>query len=227
MSAAANASAQSLDRTGTLFSPCLEWKLENPDHPANPFDLEATAIFTHKASGETRRTGMFFDGNATWKFRFTGTRTGEWTFVTRSSAPALNGRTGAVSITVDRTRPARGFVTSVDGNRWAWQTGESPQNIKPFVPQLVMGRDLEAYRRNPEKIDEDIQTWLVDHGFNGIHVGVLCRWFDFDQAVQTRFPIPIRIPTPARSRRWNNSSPASIVPAVSCTSGRGVMKAGT
>src|SRR5687768_8916750 len=141
--AAGRASAQSLDRIGSLFSPYLEWKLEHADHSGNPFDVEATAVFTHAASGETRTTGMFHDGGATWKFRFTGTRTGKWTFVTRSPVGALNGRTGSVVIAGPaRGKVVHGFVTSVDGNRWAWQTGESADAVEPFVPQLVMARDL-------------------------------------------------------------------------------------
>jgi hypothetical protein len=172
--------AQSLDRAGSLFSPYLEWKLEHRDHAGNPFDVEATAVFTHPASGETRTTGMFYDGEG-WKFRFTGTRTGKWTFQTRSSVAALNDKRGTVVIASPvRGKQPRGFVTSVDGNRWAWQTGESTNAVEPFVPQLVMGRDLPAYG-DTAKIDSDIQRWLADHGFNGIHIGVLCRWFDFDQ----------------------------------------------
>jgi hypothetical protein len=173
--------AQSFDRTGSLFSPYLEWKLEHRDHAGNPFDVEATAVFSHAASGETRTTGMFYDGEGAWKFRFTGTRTGKWTFQTRSSVAALNGKTGSVVIAAPgRGKQPRGFVTSVDGNGWAWQTGESTNAVELFVPQLVMVRDLPAYR-DRAKIDSDIQRWLVDHGFNGIHIGVLGRWFDFDQ----------------------------------------------
>lgn len=86
----------------------------------------------------------------------------------------------------------RGFLTSAEGNRWAWQTGEHGEAV-PFVPQLAMARDLPAYQ-DPAKIDADIQTWLVDHGFNGFHVSVLCRWFDFDQVsadqIRDRDPNP-------------------------------------
>ncbi len=178
---ASRALAQSPDRTGSLFSPYLEWKLEHAAHSGNPFDVQGTAVFTHAASGETRTTGMFYDGGVTWKVRFSGTRTGKWTFITRSPVAALNGKTGSVVIAGPvQGKAVRGFVTSVDGNRWAWQTGESADAVQPFVPQLVMARDLPAYRETA-KVDADIQRWLVDHGFNGIHVAPLCRWFDVEQ----------------------------------------------
>lgn len=170
---------QSLDRTGSLFSPHLEWKLEERKYAGNPFDVKAEVVFTHAGSGESLTTGMFFDGDGTWKFRFSGTRTGKWIFQTRSAAAGLDGRTGSVVIS-DRPSRQRGFVTSVDGKHWGWQTGVSPASVELFVPQLVMGRDLPAYR-DTATIDADIQRWLVEHGFNGIHVGVLCRWFNIDQ----------------------------------------------
>jgi hypothetical protein len=194
--AAAGAWAQSLDRSGALFSPCLEWKLEHAGHSGNPFDVQAAAVFTHAASGERRTTGMFYDGDGTWKFRFSGTRTGKWTFVTRSSAAALNGKTGSVVIAGPvGGKVVHGFVTSVDGNRWGWQTGESADDIEPFVPQLVMARDLSAYR-DTAKIDGDIQRWLVDHGFNGIHVAPLCRWFDLEQISADKIPAADPNPDP-------------------------------
>jgi hypothetical protein len=176
--AVVGASAQSLDRAGSLFAPYLEWTLENRGHSGNPFDVDAKVVFTHP-SGETRTTGMFFDGEGSWKFRFSGTRSGQWTFQTRSAVAGLNGKTGTVLISA-QPGAKRGFVTSVDGRHWGRQTDESADSVQVFVPQLVMGRDLPAYR-DAAKIDADIQRWLVDHGFNGIHVGVLCRWFDIDE----------------------------------------------
>ncbi len=161
-----------LDRTSTQWSPCLEWTLKNPDYSGNPYDLTATATFHHPASGETRATGLFYDGGDTWKFRFTGTRTGEWTFTTASEQPALNGRTGAVTIDSNPNPNVTGFLTTF-GNKWGWSALG-----KAFIPQLAMGAKPPEYHHNPAKIDADIQTFLVDHGFTGFHAPVFCRWFD-------------------------------------------------
>ncbi|MBD3273921.1 MAG: hypothetical protein GF372_01345 [Candidatus Marinimicrobia bacterium] len=38
-----------------------------------------------------------------------------------------------------------------------------------------------AYYGNPEKIDQDIALFFEDHGFNGFHIQVFCRWFDIEQ----------------------------------------------
>jgi hypothetical protein len=62
------------------------------------------------------------------------------------------------------------------GNQWGWsETGEA------FVPQLVMYATPPHFYANPAKIDRDIDTFLVGHGFNGFHVFVSCRWFDIDE----------------------------------------------
>lgn len=60
-------------------------------------------------------------------------------------------------------------------NRWMW-TGTN----EVFTPQLVMYATPPHFYANPVKVDRDIETFLVGHGFNGFHVFVSCRWFDID-----------------------------------------------
>ncbi|MFB3081001.1 MAG: hypothetical protein ACE1Y1_04425, partial [Nitrosomonadaceae bacterium] len=69
----------------------------------------------------------------------------------------------------------KGSLTNF-GNKWGW-TGTN----EAFVPQLVMYGNPANFYNNPAKIDSDIQTFIVDHGFNGFHVSVYCRWFDLDK----------------------------------------------
>ncbi|MGH9320816.1 MAG: hypothetical protein ACRD21_11960 [Vicinamibacteria bacterium] len=69
----------------------------------------------------------------------------------------------------------RGELTHF-GNQWGWsKTGEV------FVPQLVMYATPPHFHQDPGKIDRDIETFLVGHGFNGFHVFLACRWFDLEQ----------------------------------------------
>ena len=174
--AAAAAEEAKMDRSGRQWS-VIEWSLNNPAVEGNPFDLVARATFSHAASGESIATGMYYAGGRTWKFRFTPTRRGQWTFVTASKAKALNGKRGTVTAAADRK--ARGFVTGF-GSKWGFRgTGEV------FVPQLVMYDSPDYYYRKPKKIDRDIRTFLVEHGFNGFHTCVLCRWFDIGQERST------------------------------------------
>ncbi|NIV92486.1 DUF5060 domain-containing protein, partial [candidate division KSB1 bacterium] len=137
------------------------------------FDLVATVTFVHNASGQTHTTEMFYDGDDTWKFRFTGTRTGLWTFTTSSSDADLDDKSGNILINPNPGVP--GFIKNFD-NKWGRMGTE-----EAFVPQFVMYDDPSLYYNNPDKIDNDIQTFFVEHGFNGFHTNVFCRWFDIDE----------------------------------------------
>ena len=107
------------EREAVLWTP-VEWSVENASFEGNPFDVEATVIFTHPASDETRRTAMFFDGGTTWRWRFTGTRTGEWTWASESADPDLAGRSGTVRVA---RGTAEGFLVA-RGTRFARQVDE-------------------------------------------------------------------------------------------------------
>ena len=170
----------SLDQTGALWAPYLEWGLDNPGWSGNPFDLEATATFTHGEGGEVRTTKMFYDGGDTWKFRFAGTRTGQWTFTTTSGAESLNGLGGTVTITPNPDPRARGFLVGA-GNKWARQLNPSGA-VQAFVPQLVMYESVpKNYHNNPGLIDAAIDAFITGHGFNGFHLpSVGGQWFDRD-----------------------------------------------
>lgn len=162
-----------LDAKGTQWSPYIEWQLLNPGYSSNPFDLIASATFTHTASGETRTTGLFFSGDDTWAFRFSGTQPGEWIFQTQSAEPALDGHTGTVWI--EPNPGVAGFVTHY-GNKWGREGLD-----RAFVPQFVMIGNPLTYYNNLDEITYNIETFLIGHGFNGVHTAVFCRWFDIEQ----------------------------------------------
>jgi len=156
------------DRRAKQWEP-VEWRFKNPGCKGNPFDLEARATFTHAEGGKIT-TGMFHAGQDEWALRFTGTKPGRWTFTTASAAGALHGLKGTVIVAPNPR--GRGFVTGF-GDKWGWSGGGGV-----FVPQLVMYKTPDLYHNQPARIDADIKTFLVDHGFNGFHTMVFCRWFD-------------------------------------------------
>lgn len=76
----------------------------------NPFtDVMLTATFTHVASGEVLTVSGFYDGDDTYRIRFMPTRQGEWTYVTKSSEQALDGKTGILTCTAPMSH---GMVTA-------------------------------------------------------------------------------------------------------------------
>ncbi len=162
------------DVEGTLWAPTLQWTLDNPGWEGNPFDLVATVTFTHDDSGATHATEMFYAGGDSWAFRFTGTAEGMWHWTSACGDPDLDGHTG--SIWIEPNPGVNGFVDH-DGEQWVW-TGTD----RAFVPQLAMFAGPHYHYGDWDAYDDELQRLLVDHGFNGLHVPVLCRWADLDHA---------------------------------------------
>ena len=82
-------------------------------------------------------------------------------------------------MTITPNPGAPGFITKVgNGTRW----GRSGTN-QAFVPQLAMFVFPDYVHRDPSLIQGRIEIFVGDHGFNGFHVVMLCRWFDIDEAV--------------------------------------------
>jgi len=172
---------EQFDKTAAQWIP-LEWSLENPTHRGNPYDLIAAVRFVHSKSGEKHTTEMFYDGDNTWKFRFTGTCPGRWIFTTHSKDEELDEKRGAVII---KPNPGvNGFVTNF-GNKWGWRGTN-----RVFVPQLVMYASPKYFSDNAEKIDGDVQKFIVEHGFNGFHVMGSCHWFDIDKKSSSEIDSP-------------------------------------
>jgi hypothetical protein len=180
-----------LDRTGTLWTPCLEWSIENPSYSGNPFDLEATATFHHTASGDRVATPMFYDGNNVWKFRFTGVRTGEWTFRTTSADSDLAGHEGRVVIRENPDAGARGFIMARD-RRFVRQGGEEGA-YEAFIPNVWMNyrrfgdparcgwTDMASSFEKPETVAAYLDE-AEAHGCNGIQALVANQWFQINTA---------------------------------------------
>lgn len=165
------------EKTGTQWYPVVEWSIDNPSYDGNPFKLDAKAVFVHEGTGETVTTPLFYDGDDTWKFRFTGMRTGNWTIRTTSDDADIHGWSGEVRITENPDTEAHGFMKAF-GSKWGWQGTE-----EAFVPQYVMGKNPSAYLDDDGRVDDgvieaDLQEFIEEHGFTGFHIPVGGRWFD-------------------------------------------------
>lgn len=166
-----------LDRTATQWAPYEEWTLSNASYSGNPFDLEASATFTHEASGERRTTGMFFAGGSDWKFRFTGTRTGRWTYTTSSADPDLDGRSGTVTVEPARDPAVRGFLVARGGKIARMASDDA---VEGFQLKVFADGNLQVHRRFGYDADAPITRFgdeafvrayvekALDHGANWI-----------------------------------------------------------
>lgn len=166
----------------------VEWTFDNDSYAGNPYDIVAKATFKHEQTEEEITTEIYYDGDHAWKLRFTATLPGQWRFVTESGDPELNGHTGEAKIAPNPG--AAGFLTNY-GGKWGKLGIE-----EAFVPQYVMYADIGALREDPGRIDSDIQEFFVEHGFNGLHTFVLCRWFNFERTRWSEITDPDPNPDP-------------------------------
>ena len=172
------------DAEGTLWAPFLEWEVENSSYETNPFDVQATVTFVHEQSAKQVLTYMFYAGDKTWKWRFSGTEIGNWVFTTASEDPELDGHQGTVLITPNPDPAMYGYLTqhsTETHTKWARRKGND--GIKEvFTPQFVMFDSNPAnFYNNTDYVDASIELFLGTHGFSGFHLAVIgSRWFNMD-----------------------------------------------
>lgn len=160
-----------------------EFSVANPSWSGNPFDVVATVTFSHPE--ETRQTGMFYAGDDTWKFRFTGTRTGEWRFTTSSEDDDLDGHSGRIRVEPRKDRNIKGFLTSA-GNKYAVMDADI-EDLTGHVFDVYMNQqDFEQQYRHRSRIlgapgrEHLIADYWRDtreNGFDTYFFAVFYSWF--------------------------------------------------
>jgi hypothetical protein len=194
--AASNIQAGPLDQDTTLFGRVRQWAVPNPTFSGNPYDLDATVTFEHDGSGETITTKMFYDQADTWKFRFTGTKTGTWQFNTSSADGDLTGLSGTVTVGPSTDSDPRGFLVAA-GNKFARQVGETGLVGDPLHVYMNMRDPNESNggfgtNNNPEGGWTPVSSWnerqertgyitqATNQGFDAIFLQMNAQWFEAD-----------------------------------------------
>jgi hypothetical protein len=108
--------------------------LHNATYSGNPFELEVDAVFKHTVSGTTITLPGYYAGNATWKVAFMPTKTGEWTYVTSSPDPDLDGIKGSLSA-VNTDLPGVLKADATHPKKWKYTDG-------PYVVPIALRFDL-------------------------------------------------------------------------------------
>lgn len=167
-----------------------EWNVNNSSWSDNPFDVRTTVTFKHQDSNETRTTEMFYEGNDTWKFRFTGIKTGKWTFTTSSTDSELDGYKGTVTVKPNSNEKIHGFLTN-RGNKFAIQKDEN--KIEAYLFNVYMNgleqpRYIENFGSNLREVRKKTVSYVkeaVANGFEIIFVHVNNNWFKFGTRAYT------------------------------------------
>ncbi len=174
-------SAANLGTRSAVLYEFEEWSVSNNSASGNKFDLVATVTFNHSSSSASHTTEMFHTGGNTWKFRFTPTKPGTWTFSTSSSDGDLNGHTGTVNVSANPDADATGFVKT-DGNKYAIQKGPNG-DYTGFIMNIMNGDDngkqiapryrhtfLEFFKNNTRNKVRKYAQYAKDHGMNSIYI---------------------------------------------------------
>ncbi len=187
----------------TQFYPYGEWEISGVAYNGNPYDIDATAVFTGTsgaANGQVRTVKMFYDGDSgstqgIWKFRFNGDLTGEWSIATTSDDIGtgdvngdLDGWAGSVTVVANANNVLkRGFVVPNTANPNKWSRSGLDGNYA-FSPTFVMAASPSEYFFTPGKLEGDLDLFVynhnqtaeaqTNHGFDGFNLPVYCRWFD-------------------------------------------------
>ena len=171
----------------------LEWEVANSSYAvSNPYDLVAKAVFTHE-SGQTRKIEMFYAGGDKWKFRFCGSKPGEWSVRTVCDGSdgtdkdgSLDGHVGRITVNAQSESNVKGFL-SHKGNKFAIMDRDDT-DLKPYVYQVYMNQqDYEQQYNHSSRIwddpvnrkhlIEDYWNDTVDNGFEIYFVAIFYSWF--------------------------------------------------
>lgn len=162
-------------REAELWTPFLFWRLSYVDAPGNPFDVEADVVFAHPASGERHESQLFYAGDDRWEFRFTGTRTGDWRFTTRSEHAALDGWHGIVEVAPNPDPLAGGFLTISD-NRFAQRRGPDGRldaRLYNVYYDRTVASSVPAYPLDAEAREDLVEQVLDRVEVNGMDAAFL------------------------------------------------------
>jgi len=176
------------------------------DPSDDPFDVVARVTFRYlgpdgdardeasggEASGgeaaDTIVTEAFYDGDhegaAVYRFRFTGTRLGAWSFASESEHPALDGWTGAIEVVPNEDDEVPGFLTAANG-RFAWPVGNDGR-VEGVAYHVFMhggneGEDLGRIPRREAPMRAAVDALLdeaEENGARALFVGVWNQWFE-------------------------------------------------
>lgn len=137
---------------------------------ANPF-VDVSFAVEYRHLNRTVEAAGFYDGDDTWRGRFSPDAEGEWTWITRSNRADLNGKTGRFVCVAPRGRN-HGPV----GVRNTWHFGYADGT--PYYP---FGTTCYSWNHQSEALEEQTLATLRTAGFNKMRMCVFPKWYAWTQ----------------------------------------------
>ena len=157
----------------------FELTLEGPAR-GNPFvDVSLSAEF-RRGDGPPVRVRGFYDGDGTFKVRFMPDATGEWTYVTESSAPELAGRAGRFDC-VAPTGANHGPVRVRGTWHFAYADG---------TPYHQVGTTSYAWVHQGDALETETLRTLAASPFNKMRMCVFPKHYVYNANEPLFYPFP-------------------------------------
>ena len=156
----------------------FELTLQGPS-AGNPFlDVRFGARFRFR--NRVVETDGFYDGAGIYKVRFMPDEIGEWTYTTASNAPALDGKTGSLSV-VAPSAGNHGPVHVRYTTHFAYDDGT------PYVP---IGTTCYAWTHQGDRLEEQTLATLRSAPFNKIRMCIFPKSYTYNTNEPVYYPFP-------------------------------------
>lgn len=163
---------RSVERWG-LFEVAIE---KVPVH-GNPFtDVSVTARF--EQDGRTFEVEGFYDGDGVYRFRFMPDQVGQWSYVTQSAEPALDGRRGQFTC-VEPASDNHGPVRVHDTWHFAYADG---------TPYFQVGTTCYAWAHQGDAMEEKTLETLAKSPFNKLRMCVFPKSYTYNKNEPEYYP---------------------------------------
>lgn len=147
----------------------FELALQGP-REGNPFvDVDFAAIF--RRDDEQLQIGGFYDGDGTYRLRFSPPSVGTWSYETSSNAAALDGECGTVKVVAPEPGN-HGPVGAAHTFHFAYADGT------PFKP---VGTTCYAWTSQPAALQEQTLETLADAPFNKVRMCVFPKRYRWNE----------------------------------------------
>jgi hypothetical protein len=153
----------------------LEVELKGPSGGNLFEDVEFAATF--EQGGEKTEVAGFYDGDGTYRVRFSPEKTGKCTYVTRSNVAALDGKTGEFEVGPP-TGNNHGPVKVHNTYQFAYADG---------TPYRQLGTTCYAWTSQPEELEEQTLETLAASPFNKLRMCVFPKRYTWNENEPPRY----------------------------------------
>jgi hypothetical protein len=153
-----------------VFEVTLTGPNEDGTPQRNPFtDVAFSAEFTHKHRAVSARG--FYDGEGAYKVRVMPDVPGEWTYVTHSNDPRLDGESGSFTCT-----PASG------GNHGPVRVTETYHFVhEDGTPYMPVGTTCYVWNHQGDELEEQTLATLAESPFNKMRMCVFPKHYTYNK----------------------------------------------